>query len=69
MEVLFCLYRNFVNNSHSICTGVKSKNAVCPHNGTYDIYIFAIVSKTKTGFVDVVPTSAFVLQTISMMRC
>ena len=32
---------------------VKSTNVVCPHNGTYDLCIFAIFS--KTGFVDIVP--------------
>ena len=37
----------------TVRAGVKSTNIVCPHNGTYDLCIFAIFS--KTGFVDIVP--------------
>jgi len=33
--------------------GVKSTNVVCSHNGTCDLCIFAIFS--KTGFMDIVP--------------
>ena len=48
-------YRNFVNNSYSVIVraGVESTNVICPRNGTYDLSIFAIFS--KTGFVDIVP--------------
>ena len=58
MLVLFTSLQNiviFVNNSHSIyiCAGVKTTKVVCPHNGTYDLCIFAILS--KTGFVDIEP--------------
>ena len=34
---------------------VKSTNVIYPHNGTYDICIFAIFS--KTGSVDIAPLS------------
>jgi len=37
----------------TVCVTVKSTNVVCPHNGTYDLCIFAIFP--KTGFVDIAP--------------
>ena len=52
MEVSACVvyiiakYRDLVNNSHSIAAGFKRTNVVCPHNGTYDLCIFAIVLRT-----------------------
>jgi len=45
-------YRDFVNISHSTCQ-CQSTNVVCPHNGIYDLCVFAIFS--KRGFVDIVP--------------
>jgi len=44
---------NFVNNSHSMCRCQKHKCRMGPHNGTYNLCVFAISS--KTGFVDIVP--------------
>jgi len=43
----------FLSMTVIVHAGVKSTNVVCPHNGTYDICIFAIFS--KTDFVDIVP--------------
>ena len=36
-----------------VSAGVKSINVACPHNGTYDLCIFAIF--LETGFVDIIP--------------
>jgi len=36
-----------------VSVGVKSINVVCPHDGTYDLCISAVFS--KTGFLDIVP--------------
>jgi len=36
-----------------VSAGVNCTNFVCPHNGTHDLCIFAILS--KTGFLDIVP--------------
>ena len=36
-----------------VSAGVKSINVACPHNGTYDLCIFAIFA--RTGFVDIAP--------------
>jgi len=35
----------------TVRAGVKSTNVLRPHNGTYDLCILAILS--KTGFVDI----------------
>jgi len=53
--VLFTSLQNIMILSTIVVVraGVKSTNVVCPHNGTYDLYIFEIF--LKTGFVDIAP--------------
>ena len=57
MQVWFCLHHCKISWMLSIIVivraGVKSTNVACPHNGTYDLCIFAVF--LKTGFVDIVP--------------
>jgi len=50
--LLIAIYPDFVKKSlsTSVRANVKSTNVICPHNGTHDLSIFAIFS--KTGFVD-----------------
>jgi len=53
--VLFTSLQNIVILSLTVIVRahVKSTNVICPHNGTYDLCIFAIFS--ITGFVDIAP--------------
>jgi len=54
------MYRKFIASNStevlllftSLHAIVKSTNVVCPHNGTYDICVFVIFS--KTAYVDIV---------------
>jgi len=53
--VLFTSLQNVVILSIMVIVraGVESTNVVCPYNGTYNLHIVAIFS--KTGFVDIAP--------------
>ena len=63
-KCLFCLhhckisitiitYDYYLSIIVTVRAGVKSTKVVCPHDGTYDLRILAIFS--KTGFVDIIP--------------
>jgi len=67
--VLFTSLQNIVILSiiAIVSASIKSTNVVCPHNGTYNLCLFTIFS--KTGFVDIIHLCCKSLISQFNLRC